>query len=558
MRIDINVPVGFYEIGARAKQEDAIYPQLGRLSTSSRVFVVCDGLGGHDFGEVASNTVAGALAQWVHQNVSDEWPMNEGKVLAAVAHAQQCLNEAARQHPSDKPMGTTVAMLVLGNNGVVAAHIGDSRIYHVRPSKGAILYRSRDHSLVNDLFAKGRLTREETEASPKKNILTRALIAAPMQGSQPDVALITDVAPGDYFLLCSDGVGGEVTDEKLLEVLQRSDTSDLMKLAALQMLVKDGADNRSALLIRVDRVTHEEDEKLLVANEAAMCDKIVPMSLRLPLTEQEMALEPEGVVDDDSHLAGVPPVPQAAAVAAEPPVVPTEPAKSQDEIGYVTGNEEVHYDYNKPKKTSRGNTWKRAGLILLLALLLAGGIMAYFHNKKPSVEPAPMPAIDSVAADPDVSVDSMLPPMPGDSLAVGTDVAVPRAPGIGNVPLPNTDNKPSASSGSYPTGSNVKVQRAPRYDGNGAPPYDPYKGMENFGSDEPIHDDDPAPAPDVSDRRSTASKDEPVAPPASRSNSNLPPPPPKKQASNDPASSNRNIAVPMPSGRSSNRPIETP
>ena len=558
MRIDINVPVGFYEIGARAKQEDAIYPQLGRLSTSSRVFVVCDGLGGHDFGEVASNTVADALAQWVHQNVSDEWPMNEGKVLAAVAYAQQCLNEAARQHPSDKPMGTTVAMLVLGNNGVVAAHIGDSRIYHVRPSKGAILYRSRDHSLVNDLFAKGRLTREETEASPKKNILTRALIAAPMQGSQPDVALITDVAPGDYFLLCSDGVGGEVTDEKLLEVLQRSDTSDLMKLAALQMLVKDGADNRSALLIRVDRVTHEEDEKLLVANEAAMCDKIVPMSLRLPLTEQEMALEPEGVVDDDSHLAKVPPVPQAAAVAAEPPVVPTEPAKSQDEIGYVTGNEEVHYDYNKPKKTSRGNTWKRAGLILLLALLLAGGIMAYFHNKKPSVEPAPKPAIDSVAADPDVSVDSMLPPMPGDSLAVGTDVAVPRAPGIGDVPLPNTDNKPSASSGSYPTGSNVKVQRAPRYDGNGAPPYDPYKGMENFGSDEPIHDDGPAPAPDVSDRRSTASKDEPVASPASRSNSNLPPPPPKKQASNDPASSNRNIAVPMPSGRSSNRPIETP
>ncbi len=558
MRIDINVPVGFYEIGARAKQEDAIYPQLGRLSTSSRVFVVCDGLGGHDFGEVASNTVAGALAQWVHQNVSDEWPMNEGKVLAAVAHAQQCLNEAARQHPSDKPMGTTVAMLVLGNNGVVAAHIGDSRIYHVRPSKGAILYRSRDHSLVNDLFAKGRLTREETEASPKKNILTRALIAAPMQGSQPDVALITDVAPGDYFLLCSDGVGGEVTDEKLLEVLQRSDTSDLMKLAALQMLVKDGTDNRSALLIRVDHVTHEEGEKLLMANEAAMCDKIVPMSLRLPLTEQEMALEPEGMVDDDSNLAEVPPVPQAAAVAAEPPVVPTEPAKSQDEIGYVTGNEEVHYDYNKPKKTSRGNTWKRAGLILLLALLLAGGIMAYFHNKKPSVEPAPKPAIDSVAADPDVSVDSMLPPMPGDSLAVGTDVAVPRAPGIGDVPLPNTDNKPSASSGSYPTGSNVKVQRAPRYDGNGTPPYDPYKGMENFGSDEPIHDDDPAPAPDVSDRRSTASKDEPVAPPASRSNSNLPPPPPKKQASNDPASSNRNIAVPMPSGRSSNRPIETP
>ena len=87
--------------------------------------------------------------------------MTYEKALKAVAFAQEQLNAASREHPSDKPMGTTLAMLVIGRNGIVAAHIGDSRIYHVRPSSGTILYRSRDHSLVNDLFMKGVLSRRD-------------------------------------------------------------------------------------------------------------------------------------------------------------------------------------------------------------------------------------------------------------------------------------------------------------------------------------------------------------------------------------------------------------
>jgi protein phosphatase len=554
MRIEINVPVGFYEIGTRAKQEDAIYPQLGILSTGNRVFVVCDGLGGHDYGEVASNIVASALGAWVELNVSDDTPMTEQMARAAVAYAQQQLNEAARQHPSSKPMGTTMTMLVLGNNGVVAAHIGDSRIYHVRPSEGAILYRSRDHSLVNDLFVMGRLTREETEASPKKNILTRAMMAAPAPVAQPDVALITDVEAGDYFLLCSDGVCGEITDEKILEALMRSDTGDNMKLAAMQVMAKDGRDNRTAILVRVERVIHEPGETLLVANEQAKCDKMVPLSMRLQKAPEVKSVhEPEG----DNLSTVVPPIPvQAQGEVSETPaaVASTGLEEPLPETGYVTGGEEVHYNYNKPKKNNN-RVWKRAGLILLTALLLAAGITTYFMTKKPSVEPpAPEPTADTLAADPDVSVDSMLPPMPGDTLAVGTDVAVPRAPGIGNVPLPDTSlptPSPSSNKGNYPTGSGVKVPRAPRYNGNNIPPYDPYEGTENFGSDEPIHDY----APGSNDDRDLSPR---ASEPAPAPKATTPPPPRKQQASDDPARSNRNVAVPLPSGRSSNRPIETP
>ncbi len=569
MIIKINKPVGFYEIGARAKQEDAIFPQLDKLSSDTTTIVLCDGLGGHDYGEIASDTVASALGNWVESNVDQQSAFNRHMALEAVNHAQLRLNAAAATYPSDKPMGTTMAMLVMGNNGVVAAHIGDTRIYHIRPAAGTILYRSRDHSLVNDLFVMGRLTREETEASPKKSILTRAMMPAPAAAAIPDVALITDVRAGDYFLLCSDGVTSEVKDRQLMETLQRDDLSDAMKLAEIQMMAKNGSDNRTAILLKVDNVAHENGEQLLVANEDAMCDKMVHLSAITDPEAAMAALNPALGQDSEQLIPGndgeITPddVPQAfvegdGSNAVVPPAIPNED-DSLPKTGYVTGDEEVNYNYNKPKKKNNSGL-KLAGLILLAGLLVAGGITTYFMLKKPKVENnTTQPATDTLR-DPDVSIDSMLPPMPGDTLQVGTDVAVPPAPRISNVDLPDAGSKPSKSSGgSYQTGSGVSVPRAPKYSGSGMP-YDPYEGTENFGSDVPIHDD-PAPAPtsDVSERRPAQSASEPAPKSAIPESTAKPgtPPPPRPKASNDPAKSNRNVPVPMPSGRS-NRQIETP
>ncbi|MBQ5408460.1 MAG: protein phosphatase 2C domain-containing protein, partial [Muribaculaceae bacterium] len=171
MRIRLHNPLGIYEIGKRQKQEDAIYPQLEQLSASSRVFVVCDGLGGLDNGEVASAAVASAMGKWVDEYLATGQQLTREKVSEAVLNAQHALEAVASGFDSEKSMGTTLTMLAFTSNGVVAAHIGDSRIYHLRPSTGQVMYRSRDHSLVNDLFLMGRLTRAEAEASPKRNIL---------------------------------------------------------------------------------------------------------------------------------------------------------------------------------------------------------------------------------------------------------------------------------------------------------------------------------------------------------------------------------------------------
>ncbi len=543
MIIKINAPVGIYEIGARAKQEDALFPSLGELPQEQQVMVVCDGIGGHDYGEIASSVVSRAVGAWVRDYVSDDSPMTYEKALEAVAFAQEQLNAASREHPSDKPMGTTLAMLVLGRNGVVAAHIGDSRIYHVRPSSGTILYRSRDHSLVNDLFMKGVLSRRETELSTKRSILTRAMLPSPQPAQTPDVAMITNVEPGDYFLVCSDGVCGEITDEQLLEVLMRNNSGDQMKLAAIQMLAKNGSDNRTAVLFQVDSVHHEEGETLLIDNEAAMCDKMVNYEQITPDIAPSVVASP--LAKDQAESAATPPIPP----------IPGEVSAQEGEPLVVDGeqNSEKFAIKNKYKSV------KWAGLIILTSLLLAGGIAACFFGGSSKDKSTKQVVATDTLADPDVSIDSLLPVMPGDSMQVGTDVSVPRAPGIGNVELPNTGNSGSTGGrdskasldGRYPTGSSVSVPRSPRYNGGNVPPYDPYENTENFGSDEPIHDDDPV----VDDRSSVSSRRQNT--PQPQANTSTPSPPPSRpKASDDPAKSNRNVAVPLPSRR--DKPIETP
>lgn len=543
MIIKINAPVGIYEIGARAKQEDALFPSLGELPQEQQVVVVCDGIGGHDYGEIASSVVTRAVGAWVRDYVSDDSPMTYEKALEAVAFAQEQLNAASREHPSDKPMGTTLAMLVLGRNGVVAAHIGDSRIYHVRPSSGTILYRSRDHSLVNDLFMKGVLSRRETELSTKRSILTRAMLPSPQPAQTPDVAMITNVEPGDYFLVCSDGVCGEITDEQLLEVLMRNNSGDQMKLAAIQMLAKNGSDNRTAVLFQVDSVHHEEGETLLIDNEAAMCDKMVNYEQITPDIAPSVVASP--LAKDQGESAATPPIPP----------IPGEVSTQEGEPLVVAGeqNSEKFAIKNKYKSV------KWAGLIILTSLLLAGGIAACFFGGSSKDKSTKQVVATDTLADPDVSIDSLLPVMPGDSMQVGTDVSVPRAPGIGNVELPNTGNSGSTGGndskasldGRYPTGSSVSVPRSPRYNGGNVPPYDPYENTENFGSDEPIHDDDP----EADDRSSVSSRRQNT--PQPQANASTPPPlPSRPKASDDPAKSNRNVAVPLPSRR--DKPIETP
>ena len=159
-------------------------------------------------------------------------------------------------------MATTLTFICFHADGFTAAHCGDSRIYQVRPGQG-IVYKSEDHSLVQQMVRGGIIRPEEAESHPQSNIITRCIMLPQDDGDQPMASVLTtrDIAPGDYFFLCSDGVVHQVTDAQLTEILSDQDHTDDEKMALLSQLSKDSIDNNTAYLLHVDSIDYTPEEQ---------------------------------------------------------------------------------------------------------------------------------------------------------------------------------------------------------------------------------------------------------------------------------------------------------
>lgn len=252
--IAIRQPLCFSEIGRKDNQEDFLFPPSP--DTSDRVFVLCDGMGGHDNGEVASSTAGTALGRGLRQAMAQNGTVNANLFESVLASAYDALD--AVDTYSDKKPGTTMTALCLNPDNVLAAHIGDSRIYHIRPSlykpaegRGGILYQSQDHSLVNDLLRAGEIDEMQAATFPGRNIITRAMQPNSTR-SRADVFTFTDVRAGDYFFMCCDGVLEQLTNSRLCEILADPNADDAQKLAQIKA-VCDGRtrDNYTCWLIPV-------------------------------------------------------------------------------------------------------------------------------------------------------------------------------------------------------------------------------------------------------------------------------------------------------------------
>lgn len=259
MRIEIYPPLSIHEIGQRDNQEDAI------SQWDNRLFVLCDGMGGHEHGEVASQTVCQSIVTWFKEHVSPDNPFTDDQLRAAIEYAYQQLDQYADGSP--KQMGTTLTLLYISNNGITAAHMGDSRIYHLRPQNsspsgrlgGVVLYQSRDHSLVFDLFQAGEITYEEMLNFAQKNIVTRAMTPGEDNRMRPDIIHITDIQPDDYFYMCSDGMQEQMDNNQLVSLLS-SKLTDEDKRDQLVKLTKDNQDNHSAWILHIKDVIKDEGD----------------------------------------------------------------------------------------------------------------------------------------------------------------------------------------------------------------------------------------------------------------------------------------------------------
>lgn len=253
MKYKISQPQYIYEPGQRSNQEDSLYPLPGQLTPGQQFFILCDGMGGHDSGEIASSTVCESMGAYITGKLESAVPFSRQLFDEALEYAYSALD--ARDNPdSVKKMGTTMTFLMFCREGAFAAHIGDSRIYQFRPGIAEPIFKTRDHSLVNDLILLGELTEEQARHSRSRNIITRAIQPGKDNRTNADVRLLTDILPGDWFYMCTDGMLEQMDDDELCSIITDPLLTDGEKRSHLTEKTSGNRDNHTAFLIHVTDV----------------------------------------------------------------------------------------------------------------------------------------------------------------------------------------------------------------------------------------------------------------------------------------------------------------
>ena len=249
MNIILGKPYAISERGNRVNNEDAIYPLPEQLLTDQKLFMVCDGVGGAEKGEVASALACESIQTYFSSFL--EGNPSTSFIHRAVHYTETRFDDYIQEHPEAVGMATTLTLAYTSSKGVVLAHIGDSRIYYIR--KGEILYQSEDHSLVNSLVKVGKITPEEARNHPKKNVILRAI-----QGShtptEADIVVWKDVHPGDCIFLCTDGVLENLDDQTLASLFNGKSSILEIKDAIMDICDKKTKDNFSFYLIPIEKV----------------------------------------------------------------------------------------------------------------------------------------------------------------------------------------------------------------------------------------------------------------------------------------------------------------
>ena len=227
------------------------------------IFVVADGMGGENYGEVASQLTVDHFSQLITPFVTDEdttipfdVPDDGDHFTGALNHAVEGANKAvyeyAAENESHKGMGSTLTAAVLHGDFLYVAHVGDSRLYRILPDE--VQQITEDHSRVQEMVQKGLLSPEEARSHPQKNIITRCV--GRKKRIRSDILTI-DLLDEDVFLLCSDGLNDMLEDESIHQIVTES--GDLETAANLLVQAandKGGKDNITVVLFRL----HSQNE----------------------------------------------------------------------------------------------------------------------------------------------------------------------------------------------------------------------------------------------------------------------------------------------------------
>jgi protein phosphatase len=265
------------------------------------LFVVADGMGGARAGEVASKTAVDAFEEGLPGQASPEQGLTE-----VIAEANGRIHDMARSDEQLQGMGTTVTAAWVGDTDVSIAHVGDSRAYLYRD--GSLQLLTQDHSLVNELVIRGKLTEQQAAEHPQRSIITRAL------GPEASVEVDTQsrrARDGDVFLLCSDGLTSMLGDDEIAELLDSSPTL----AEAGQRLVQaandaGGRDNITVVLFRI------ADDSAPGAEQPTEVTKAHAQAGQATVTSRAAAAATQAPAKAPRRTA---PRPRSSAQAAQPP-----------------------------------------------------------------------------------------------------------------------------------------------------------------------------------------------------------------------------------------------
>ncbi len=230
----------------RVQNQDAFFLHVFHEQNQA-IAVICDGMGGANAGQVAATV---AIEAFVEQAIDQiKVGMNEKQMkqvlTTAATHANRLVYERAHTDPGCDGMGTTLVAAMVSDFDTAFINIGDSRAYHIHAE--GIRQVTRDHSLVEDMVAKGELTHDEARRHPSRNFITRALGTDAQETGE---LFFLSVEPGDSLLLCSDGLSNVVLDQEILyEVQQTRDPERVCRQLLETANVRGGPDNITVVML---------------------------------------------------------------------------------------------------------------------------------------------------------------------------------------------------------------------------------------------------------------------------------------------------------------------
>jgi protein phosphatase len=230
-----------------------------------QLVVVADGMGGHAAGELASATAIATMSEMETAGLDDSEAL--ARLSDAVVLTGERIADVVAAHPEFAGMGTTLTALAwLGGSParVAVLHVGDSRAYLLRDD--ALTQITRDHTYVQTLIDSGKITPEEALVHPRRNLLMRAIDA--VHPAEPDVS-VREARTGDRYLVCSDGLSGYVSDERIHELLELSDPVAVVSALVDAALAAGAPDNVTCVVADVVHVDEAQQAQAPVVVGAA-------------------------------------------------------------------------------------------------------------------------------------------------------------------------------------------------------------------------------------------------------------------------------------------------